>query len=58
MKRRNLSLKECISTCLPWTKRSRNFFNCVRMSMKTNKVTCRRKVIVKGLFGVKHCFYD
>jgi len=47
-----ISLKDLCLNCFRGKLKNLNSITTVRLTSKTNKVTCRRKIVLKGLIGV------
>jgi len=57
-----ISLKDLCLNCFKGKFKNLNSITTVRLTSKTNKVTCRRKIVLKGLIGeiklIKSVFFD
>lgn len=57
-----ISLKDLCLNCFRGKLKNLNSITTVRLTSKTNKVTCRRKIVLKGLIGeiklIKGVFFD
>jgi hypothetical protein len=51
IKRRPVSFVDCILSCINGKKDKQKAFSCIRMGIRTNKITCKRKLTLKGVSG-------